>query len=473
MVALFYITVVLHYVYTPDDAYRYLQSAKDIAAGTLSTSNGMVLPPASAPLWVLLISGGVKVGLDPFVVAKTFDILFASLSLVLLYTFCATLLEDRLYAFIAVVLVALDASVLHWSGSGLETSFALILVLLTVKYTYLGDYHIAGFVAGLLTLVVPEGVLLFLVVLMESIIRPVIPTKARQMFWATCGLYVAVLVSWFAFSFGMFGPAALASDLGSNSAHWSMVAVLKRVWDNLLMLASVQPVGILILLAGIPLIVRKQGLKVLSFFGLPLLFVLATLVDHAVLHSPSSSRYLVPLIPLVIIGALWILKLIEILYHWPVKRVALVLTAVAIVTVVENQIVYRAHVIPDMRESIQEIEDGIRPLALWLRSNAPEDATVLTPKAATLGYIAERQTIDTAPVVDASGNTTAPNDRYEQLLRHALQSAGDKPRFVIDQAAVEARLASDSLKPVESTVFDNSITGSQDSTYCTLYKVIQ
>ena len=78
IVALFYVTVVFHYSYTPDDTYIYLQYAKNLANGNgFSFNANSPSYGITGPLWVLLIAGGVKAGLDPLIVAKTFDLLFA------------------------------------------------------------------------------------------------------------------------------------------------------------------------------------------------------------------------------------------------------------------------------------------------------------------------------------------------------------------------------------------------------------
>ncbi len=219
IVAVFYISTVLHYAYTPDDTYIYLQYAKNLAAGNgFAFNDNTPSYGVTGPLWVFLIAAGAKAGLNPMTVAKTFDMLFASLSVVLVFTFSVTFIRDRVYALVAALIFSVDAFFLRWSGTGMETSFAVILVLLTVKYAYLGDYHIAAFVTGLLTLVRPEGALLFIVVQSDNFIRSVVLGKSKRVFWMGLALYTLVVVPWLIFSLATFGTIVPNTEAAKSAA---------------------------------------------------------------------------------------------------------------------------------------------------------------------------------------------------------------------------------------------------------------
>ena len=168
IVLVFFVTTSLHFRYTPDETYVYLQYGRNIARGEgFSFNAGTLSYGVASPLWALLIAAGTKLSLDPYVVAKTLDIVFASFSIIGVMAFAFVLIRDRIYALAAAWMFSFDAWFLRWSGSGVETSLALLLVLLTLWYAYKKEYLTSALVAGLLTLVRPEGALLFVAVLVD------------------------------------------------------------------------------------------------------------------------------------------------------------------------------------------------------------------------------------------------------------------------------------------------------------------
>lgn len=471
IVALFYLTVVLHYAYTPDDTYIYLQYAKNIANGfgfafdANTPSYGV-----TGPLWVLLIAAGAKAGLDPFIVAKTFDILFASLSIVLVYTVSVTLIQDKIYALFAAFVVSFDAWFLRWSGTGMETSFAVILVLVAVKYAYLGDYHIAGFVTGLLTLVRPEGVLLFVVIQMENFIVSFVLGRNKRMFWAASLLYLLVVVPWVVFSYETFGSIVPNTELAKTAVRWSFHTVMSTALDSVLVLGSTQLLMVLLLMVGIPMIILKGGIGTFVAKGMPLLWILALLLGYIVLNVQVISRYLVPAIPLIVIYAFWGLKQIEVSYRWSSRKAMVVLCTIAFATILQSQMVYRITVVPHMQAFARGMERGIKPIALWLRTNSRKDASVLTPDVGMLGYIADREIFDTAGLITPSVKRAFNGIGYDEGMKEKLYRVAVNPDFIVDRAATKERLTSDSLRPILTTEFGNLGIKKSETVYYTLYE---
>ena len=474
IVALFYVTVVLHYSYTPDHTYIYLQYARNLATG-----NGFAFDANSpsygvaGPLWVLLIAGGAKAGLDPFVVAKTFDLLFASLSIVLVFTFSLTLLQDKIYALFAALIFSFDAWFLHWSGSGTETSFAIILVLLTVKYAYLEDYHIAGFVAGLLTLVRPEGALLFLVVQLENYFVSYVLRRKKRMFWIPFLVYGLVLAPWLLYSLVTFGSIVPDIGLAARVSEWSLGAVATTAWDSARTLGSTQLVTVLLLLVGIPLVVRKMGIGTLIVKGMPVLWVIILLIGYAILSVQVVPRYLLMVVPLIVVYGLWTLKQLDISFRWSFRKSLVVLSTVAFVTILQNEIIYRLTVVPTMDEDAIAMERGMKPIALWLRTNSDQDATILTSNIGLVGYVADRKTYNTLNRVTPQVNEALRGGEQDRGVEPPLYGRLDRPDFVVDRAGMKDRLASTSLKPVLTTEIASPGTTTPDTIFYTLYRVLQ
>jgi len=474
IVGLFYVTVVLHYTYTPDDTYIYLQYARNLAHGNgFSFDANTPSYGITGPLWALLIAGGAKAGLDPFIVAKTFDILFASLSIVLVFTFSVTLIQDKIYALVAALIFSLDAWFLRWSGTGMETSFAVILVLLTVKYAYLGDYHIAGFVAGLLTLVRPEGALLFVVIQTENFVVSYVLRRDRRMFWSGVFLYAIVVLPWMLYSYETFGSIVPNTEVAKSAVHWSFVSALSTAFDSAKVLGTTQTLTSLLLVFGIWVVLRRNGIGTFIVKAMPVLWIVILLLGYIVLDVQMVSRYLVPIIPLIILYALWSLKQLEISLQWAPKRGMIVLCVLAFVTVLQNQVVYRSTIVPHMREFAQGMEKGIKPIALWLRANSDGDATVLTPDVGLLGYMTNRDMFDTAGLITPAVKKAFHGESYDDGMLRQLYRTTVHPDYIVDRASTRERLASDSLRPVMTTEFGNLGIREPEAVYYTLYKATQ
>lgn len=474
IVALFYTIVVFHYAYTPDDTYIYLQYARNLANGNgFSFNANSPSYGITGPLWVLLIAAGTKAGLEPFIVAKTFDILFASLSIVLVYTLSITIIRDRIFAVIASLVFAADAWFLRWSGTGMETSFAVILVLLTIKYAYSGDYHIAGFVAGLLTLVRPEGFLLFLIVQLENFIMAFVLGRNRRLFWIAPVLYFLVIMPWLAFSFSRFGTIFPNTEIAKSAVHWSLRDVAGTLFDSIVILCSTQPLLILLLIVGIPFVFRKGGIGTFIAKGMPVLWIVGLILGYAVLNVQVVSRYLVPATPVIVIYAFWCLKQMDRSYGWSFNKSISLAVFFALATILQSQVVYGVKVIPHMKEFSAGMENGIRPIALWLRSNTDADASVLTPDVGMIGYVSERRVFDTAGLITPAVKRAFDDMSYDDGMKEQLYRRAVNPDYIVDRANVESRLASDSLRPIMATQFAGLGLKKTTPVYYTLYKVIQ
>ena len=472
VVAVFYVSVVLHYTYTPDDTYIYLQYAKNLATGNgFSFNPNMPSYGVTGPLWVLFIAGGVKAGLDPFVVAKTFGLLFSSLSIVLVYALAFTIIRDKIFAFFAAIVFSLDAWFLRWAGSGMETSLAVVLVLLTVKHAYLGEYHIAGFVAGLLTLVRPEGFLLFCVIQIENYLMSYVVEKSRRLFWISALLYLLVVVPWLVFSYSSFGSIVPNAGFAKSATHRSLADAVGAILDSAQILGSTLPVLLILIVIGVPMVIRKGGIGTFIAKGMPILWIVGVPLGYAILNVQVVSRYLVPIVPLIVIYAFWCLKEIELRFGWSSRRGIMVLTMVALATILQSQVVYQIRVVPHMKAFAKGMEEGIKPIALWLKSNADDSAVVLTPDVGMMGYIAEKRFYDTAGLITPAVKAAFDGMSYDEGMQRNVYRTVVRPNYVVDRGPTVSRLASDSLRPILSKEFPGLGLRKPEVVYYTLYEV--
>jgi hypothetical protein len=474
VILVFYVTVYLHFDYTPDDTYIYLQYAKHIAHGQgFSFNDGTPSYGITGPLWALLIAGGTELGLDPYIVAKTLDIVFASMALLALYALAIYLLHDRVYALVAVWIFSFDAWFLRWSSSGMESSLAILLTLITVWYAYRKEYVVTAFVAAVLTLVRPEGALLFAVVLLDNLFNTRDRAVARRALFFSILTYGAILLVWLIYAYLSFG-SILPNTLQAKSTSGLSLAVLWFTATSIVKILSVtQLLSLLLLIAGVVVTVRTYSWKMIKEEGFPILWVVVVPLFYIVMNVQVTSRYLLLILPYVAVYGVWGIKRLEVASVLSPQRALLALLVVAGLSLAENQYVYHEKVVPHMENFTEGMNECLKPIAYWLKSNAPERATVLTPDIGMLGYVSGRMIYETAGLVTPAMKRAFRGVTYDEGMKEHRYEHVIEPDYVVDRSPSPERLASDSLRPVMTRTFFGLGLTKPEPVYYTLYKVVK
>ncbi len=118
---------------TSDDAYYYLQIARNLAAGRGASFDGETLTNGFHPLWLLLVTPLHWLGDDPERVlhlALTLAALLGTATVLLVYAIVRLLTESRGAALIAAALSALHPYLVVESVNGLETALSVFTLAL-------------------------------------------------------------------------------------------------------------------------------------------------------------------------------------------------------------------------------------------------------------------------------------------------------------------------------------------------------
>ena len=159
--------------YTPDDTYIHLQFVRNLLRGQgFSFNAGEPTYGSTSPLWVFVIAFGGLFSENYVAVSKVLSVFFAFGAIVLFAFLARMFLENLNYAFACSLVWSVDAWFLRWAPSGMETSLALFLLLLSfLMYTKEGltkkGVFISPVIIALLTLVRPEAVLLYVIFLID------------------------------------------------------------------------------------------------------------------------------------------------------------------------------------------------------------------------------------------------------------------------------------------------------------------
>lgn len=297
----FYGTTALHFDYTPDDTYIYLQYARNLASGEgFSFNEAAPSYGVPGPLWVAVIAAGTGLGLDPYVVAKTLDLLFASFAILVLYILAFVMLQDKLFALMVAWMFSFDAWFLRWTSSGLETSLTVLLCILVIWYAYRKEYGIASFVTGVLTLVRPEGALMMLAVTGDILLHGERGSERNLRIVRSLLVFGIVVGVWLVIAFVHFGSIVSPA---SSTVGFS-IARSVGVWlSTVNILGATQGVAIATVAAGFVWIVRRRGWRMLRDDGFPLIWVIAVPAFYLLFSVPVGSRDLLPVVPFLVFYA--------------------------------------------------------------------------------------------------------------------------------------------------------------------------
>ena len=474
IVLVFYVTISLHFNHTPDETYVYMRYGQNIARGEgFSFNAGTTSYGITGPLWALLIAGGVKLNLDPYIVAKTLDVVLASLALMAVLAVAYVIIRDRLYALVAALIFSFDAWFLRWSASGTETSLGVLLAMVSLWYAYKKEYITASLVIGLLTLVRPEGVILFIASQIDALLNAHAKRGTAKIVVASVILYVLVVGTWMGFSLIHFGRAFPNLFPESILTGITVSAMLTSAFTSMKILGATQLVLVLFLFGGALLTVWKFGWHILREEGFPLLWALAVPFFYMLFAVDVGSRHMLLVLPVFIIYGCWGIKRLETGLVVSPQRGFLILLVVAGISLGQNQVIYRLWILPHMNNLELGVNECLKPVAYWLRTNTPAGTKVLTPEAGVIGYASEREVYDATGILTPEARSAFGSDGYDQGMMKRKYEAVVHPEYVVDRSSTPDRLKSETMRPVMTRAFPGSGIRNPELMFYTLYKVIR
>ncbi len=407
--------LLLYRGFAGDDTFIYLQYARNIATGNgFSFNAGEPSYGTTGPLWVLLVSGAGGIAGGNFLLgAKLLGFLFSGLAVLAFHALGRRLLRDGFMAGVATFTFASDPWLLKWGGSGMETPLSVLLVLLAVllHIRHRGQWGapISALLLGLGTLVRPELVALFLILLFDMFF---LARRGWRCSVAAILLYVIPLLPWFAYAHRAFGDV-IAATVHAKSGFTSRPEILVR---------SVKIVGVsygfAVLAAAVGAVAtwRRLGDRAARWecFGevrVLWAWVLALPLAYLVTKSYVASRYLLiatPLWQLLGYGGLQAMGLTR----RTTRRLAVLLLFLSAVTSVAIQ----ATVVYPRTRFNRGVDDNLIAVGVWLSRNTPADALVAVHEVGAIGYHAERRILDTAGLVSPEALPYVVAGRTRDLL---------------------------------------------------------
>ncbi|MBI3194867.1 MAG: hypothetical protein HYZ34_10445 [Ignavibacteriae bacterium] len=485
VVIVFYVTASLHFSYTPDDTYIYLQFARNFITGDgMSFNAGVPTYGFTSPLWLLLISLGGKMGIDLYIAAKALDLVLASAAIVVFFILAIEMIRNVPIAFLATIVFSSSAWFIRWTGSGMETSLAVLLVLLAFLYCMRNEYLLATVFTALLTLVRPEAFLLMSIILVDVIINSHDKQRAMKLNFKLILTYIAILIPWLVYAQLTFGTMIPNTALAKSGLNFDV----KDMWQTLIRtfgtIGITEGATLAVLIVSLIIFYFKKNQTEKSdeqqlerFFVyrqsfLGLMWCLLLILYYSVTGVNVFSRYFVIVVPFIVLNAF--LLLTYVLNNSTTQRFVFIGAVVlTLAGSLENRIVYHQIVLPRAESFQRGIMDYcFISIGKWLRDNTPEGSLVVMPDIGAVGYFSQRKIFDTAGLISPEvipllhqGNT--PYGIIEKKLYQPFCKAD----YIVHNAEKPFALNDSALVPLFTKMVGSLRLGETAPQYYSVYQV--
>jgi hypothetical protein len=323
-------------------------------------------------------------------------------------------------------------------------------VLLTLFYVYRTEYGIASLSVALLTLVRPEGVLLFLLLQSDNLMNTRNWRVAFRTTLKSTGVYLVIIAPWLIYSFLTFGtiiPNTLEAGAFSGYSLNSFLSVLQS--EAGIILAS-QALTLFFALVGVVGVIRRAPPRGVWLEIFPLTWPLALLLVYIVVNVQMVSRQLLLISPVLAIFGVWGVK--KSTEFWKLRwQMSLgLLIGLTAVSGIQNQMFYYSRIVPQLNGYVRGMEECLRPMAYELRRTG---GTVLAQDIGLIGYVSGAKVFDTAGIITPDVKESFQGMTYDEGMEKGAFRSVVQPDFVIDRFREPGRLESDELTEVMSCQF--------------------
>jgi arabinofuranosyltransferase len=280
-----------------DDAYITFRFARNLAeGGGFAFNAGIPTYGSTAPLWVFLIAGLHRLGLEVPDAAHLLNWIFAIADILLFFRLALLYLGRNSAAWIATLLLLADPWFIRWSVSGMENALALALLMgMLLSQAQLRNTGRINWVAPLLAALAglcrPEMTLLSVLLLLDNLLlerRRLLANLATA-----CVTYGLIFIPWLWYALSVFHspiPNTITAKISSDH-----LLALKRVGLYFATFWPFQGLAILAILLIRPLRQRfaQQFQGSLGIWLLPLAWAVVLPAFYVAGGAPVAGRYMV------------------------------------------------------------------------------------------------------------------------------------------------------------------------------------
>ncbi|MFN3821250.1 MAG: hypothetical protein ACK4OO_02860 [bacterium] len=424
--------------YFVDDSYIHLTFARNICEGKGFSFNptGELTYGVTAPLWTLILAwGGWILGITPKL-AKGMSQIMGILTIIAIYRLglVAGLRSD--WAALTALVWGWGGYLARWSASGMETSLALLVVILAFE-AHLRDKTLAsGLLIGIATHLRPEIFGMGLLFGLDASFRLGWRRGALLV-----GVFVLSLIPWNTYALIKFhtimpNPIMIKANPTFSGGEELLMNLLRTV--GVLGLGSGGEM--LLSIVGL-MIIRHKGTdwdswsrRVFPLLIVWILFPIFTLLIKGVF---VQSRYLILSQPAILIGTFLILQ--RLMSKLTSDLLVYFKWGVIIVLLLWQSVITHFILVPH-GERFSYTMNALQGLGEWIDKNTPSEAIVAVGDVGAIGYYGKRKIVDVEGLITREIIPLRRRHSYDEMMEREVYWAVAKPDWVVDKSFEPARL---------------------------------
>jgi hypothetical protein len=405
-----------------------MQYARNIASGNgFSFNAGEPGYGVTSPLWVLFITIPYYLGFNALVFSKVLDLSFFILSVLIFYQLACHYWERRKNtAVLAVSVFMINAWIVRWTFTGMETSFAVFLTLAAFYLYFRGSYNLLFFSLGALQLVRPETFILAGIFFIFFIIRQMLAKSFSIKNTLTAIFcYLVLIAPFFIYAYNSFGTILPNTAFGKSTLTLSTAIIINQLKEIFKTLSAASAIEMLLTAVFILMFFRKDRKEE---YYLPLIWIAGLIMLYTVTDADIISRYLLIISPFFIFIGFSVFarfrKLSMILY----VVIYLVFTSF-------SEYIFYNYVKPHTDNFSKGVNECFIPVGMWLNQNTPQGSKILVNDVGAIGYYSNRYIIDAAALInsDLDLNRRIMNTTLEKRLHTHMLLDAVNADYVIDR----------------------------------------
>lgn len=372
-----------------------MQYARNIAAGQgFSFNAGEPGYGVTSPLWVLFITVPYYIGINALVFSKIFDLVFFILSAFVFFRLANHYwVERKDIALLAVSVFIINAWIIRWVFTGMETSLAVFLALLAFYFYFKGYYRLLFFILGAFQLVRPESFILTAIFFVSFIFKQ-IKIKAFNCKDTTLvsACYLALLVPFFIYAYSSFGTILPNTALGKSTFTFSAATIINQLKEIFKTLSAAGMIEILLSSVFVTVFFWKEKKEE---YYLPSVWIAGLIALYTVTDADIISRYLLIISPFFIFIGFNVFVRIRNLSF-------VMLFVIYLVFTLFSEYIFYNYVKPHTDNFSKGVNECFIPIGNWLNENTPPGSKILVNDVGAIGYYSNRYIIDAAALVNSN-----------------------------------------------------------------------
>ncbi|MEW6104366.1 MAG: hypothetical protein AB1630_11235 [bacterium] len=278
-----------------DDAFTSFRYAKNLVEG-----KGFVYNPGERVegytnfLWTLIIAIFMKLGFQPERLSQVLGIIFAGLSIFLVFLIgCLLSPKNRLFNLITCLFLCANSCFACWADGGLEGPFFTFLILLAIYRYFLEiqnkKVYLSPILFGISSLTRPEGILFFGITFIHQIVLFFKNKISLKNLFLSIAFFLSIFAPYYLWRYAYYGfplPNTFYAKVGEGISQY--LRGVKYIKDFLIEFSGW-------IFLAIPFVFKRFNTNYLYFLLITFSYLLYIIYIGG--DSLSMYRFLVPILP--------------------------------------------------------------------------------------------------------------------------------------------------------------------------------